>query len=78
MRITEKAHAELDKILQRGDLAIDATLGNGYDTQFLAQKVGTSGHVFAFDIQKESIEQSTRFPRRKQTRKPGHFLSILS
>ena len=60
MRVTEKAHAELDKILQCGDFAIDATLGNGYDTQFLAQKVGTSGHVYAFDIQKQSIEQSTR------------------
>ena len=61
MRVTEKAHLELDIILQSGDCAIDATLGNGYDTQFLAQKVGTSGHVYAFDIQKESIEQSTRF-----------------
>ena len=66
MRVTEKAHAELDKILQLGDFAIDATLGNGYDTQFLAQKVGTSGHVHAFDIQKQSIEKSTRFLEKNQ------------
>jgi predicted methyltransferase len=61
MKVTEKAHAELGTILHSGDFAIDATLGNGYDTQFLAQKIGTSGHVYAFDIQKDSIEQSTRF-----------------
>ena len=66
MRVTEKAHLELDKILQHGDLAIDATLGNGYDSQFLAQKVGTSGHVYAFDIQKESIEQSIQLLEKNQ------------
>ena len=60
MRLTEQTHSELDKIVHAGDFAIDATLGNGYDTQFLAQKVGPDGGVYAFDIQKESMEQSTR------------------
>lgn len=59
MRLTEKAHQELDKVLQSEDVVIDATLGNGHDTKFLAQKVGASGRVYAFDIQKESIEEST-------------------
>ena len=79
MRVTEKAHAEVDKILQCGDFAIDATLGNGYDTQFLAQKVGTSGHVYAFDIQKQSIEQSTRFlEKNKLENRVSFYLSCHS
>jgi hypothetical protein len=66
MRLTEQAHSELDKIVHAGDFVIDATLGNGYDTQFIAQKVGQDGGVYAFDIQKESIEQSTRLLEKQQ------------
>ena len=66
MRLTEQAHKELDKIIHAGDFVIDATLGNGYDTQFLAQQVGKDGEVYAFDIQKESIEQSTRLLEKQQ------------
>ena len=60
MRLTEQAHQEIKKFLKPGDRVIDATAGNGYDTQFLANLVGSEGVVFAFDIQKESIEESTR------------------
>ena len=66
MRLTEQAHRELDKIIHAGDFVIDATLGNGYNTQFLAQKVGHDGGVYAFDIQKESIEQSIRLVEKQQ------------
>jgi predicted methyltransferase len=66
MRLTEQAHSELDKIVHAGDFVIDATLGNGYDTQFITQKVGKDGGVYAFDIQKESIEQSTRLLEKQQ------------
>ena len=60
MRHTEKAHIYLKKILRYGDHVIDATAGNGYDTLFLAEQVGSTGHVYAFDLQKESIQESTR------------------
>ena len=60
MRLTEQAHQELDKVLKTGDYVIDATLGNGFDSQYLARKVGKSGLVFSIDIQQCSIEQSTR------------------
>ena len=60
MRLTEQAHQEIKKFLKPGDRVIDATAGNGYDTQFLANLVGSEGVVFAFDIQKESIEESSR------------------
>ena len=45
--------------LNPGDNAIDATTGNGHDTQWLANAVGPNGHVYAFDIQKQAID-STR------------------
>jgi 16S rRNA C1402 N4-methylase RsmH len=60
MRQTEKAHIFLKEILRCGDHAIDATAGNGHDTKFLAEQVGSIGHVYAFDLQKESIKESTR------------------
>lgn len=45
------AHQLLSEHLQNGDNAIDATMGNGNDTVKLAQLVGDSGQVYAFDIQ---------------------------
>lgn len=41
-----------------GGLGIDATAGNGYDTQFLAELVGSSGRVWAIDIQEAAIVQT--------------------
>ncbi len=35
--------------------AIDATVGNGYDTLFLAECVGENGMVFGFDIQDMTV-----------------------
>lgn len=54
--LTRQAHALIADHLQPGDMAIDATAGNGYDTAFLAGRVGASGQVFAFDIQAGAIE----------------------
>lgn len=59
MRLTEKVHQILTNHLQEGDHAIDATAGNGYDTLFLAEQIGSSGKVIAIDIQDCAI-QSTR------------------
>jgi SAM-dependent methyltransferase len=53
------AHDLISAILRPGDSAIDATVGNGYDTLFLAKQVGASGRVFGFDIQQSAID-STR------------------
>ena len=46
------SHSLLEEILQPGDHVIDATMGNGYDTVFMAEKIGKTGHVYSFDIQK--------------------------
>lgn len=52
----EIARDHILKRLSRGDVAIDATAGNGHDTLWLANAVGPEGHVYAFDIQKEAID----------------------
>lgn len=50
-RLTERAHEAVRAVLRPGEVAIDATAGNGHDTRFLADCVGSAGLVFAFDIQ---------------------------
>jgi 16S rRNA C1402 N4-methylase RsmH len=56
MRLTEKVHQLLTEHLKNGDLAIDATAGNGHDSLFLAQQIGADGKVIAIDIQTNAIE----------------------
>jgi predicted O-methyltransferase YrrM len=51
----EFSHALLRERLFAGDVAVDATAGNGHDTHFLAQLTGEEGRVFAFDVQGEAI-----------------------
>ena len=50
-----KAHDLLKNVIQSGDVVVDATLGNGHDTLFLAQCVGVTGKVIGFDIQQEAL-----------------------
>jgi hypothetical protein len=45
--------------VKEGDICADFTMGNGYDTEFLARTVGMSGKVYAFDIQQAAVD-STR------------------
>lgn len=41
--------------LKEGDLAVDATCGNGHDTLSLVLAVGKSGRVLALDLQGEAV-----------------------
>ncbi|PLR98220.1 class I SAM-dependent methyltransferase [Bacillus sp. T33-2] len=54
-RILPFARSLLEKAVQPGDIAVDATIGNGHDTLFLANLVGPSGRVYGFDIQDEAL-----------------------
>lgn len=45
----------LQEVVAPGDVAVDATAGNGNDTLFLARLVGESGGVHAFDIQEQAL-----------------------
>ena len=44
--------------LSPGSHAVDFTMGNGHDTLWLAQAVGPTGHVDAFDIQSAAVEHT--------------------
>ncbi|MDQ4076040.1 MAG: 16S rRNA (cytosine(1402)-N(4))-methyltransferase [Chloroflexota bacterium] len=44
------------RVLREGDRAVDATVGNGHDTLFLAEQVGASGKVYGFDVQAAALE----------------------
>jgi tRNA A58 N-methylase Trm61 len=46
----------VSEVVSGGDTVIDATVGNGYDTLFLAELVGDNGLVYGFDIQKEAVQ----------------------
>ena len=41
-----------------GAVAVDATMGNGHDTQWLCELAGENGRVYAFDVQPEAVERT--------------------
>ncbi|MBQ8997879.1 MAG: methyltransferase domain-containing protein [Clostridium sp.] len=59
-KITDINKIYLEDILQEGDIVVDATMGNGYDTKYLAEKVGENGFVYAFDVQEEAIKSTSK------------------
>jgi 16S rRNA C1402 N4-methylase RsmH len=54
-RLTAAANSWIEIALFDGALAVDATVGNGYDTLFLAHRVGPNGTVLGFDVQKAAL-----------------------
>lgn len=48
------------KVIKVGDTVCDCTAGNGNDTAFLASLVGESGKVYAFDVQKDAVENTRK------------------
>lgn len=59
-KILPFAHTLLKMAIKNGDVVIDATVGNGNDTLFLAELVGKTGHVFGFDIQEQAIQHTNK------------------
>jgi len=53
--VLSQAHRWVERALSPGDLAIDATVGNGRDTAFLADRVGPTGLVIGFDVQQSAL-----------------------
>ena len=58
LRVLPFARYLLGETIVPGETVVDATAGNGNDTQFLAEHVGENGHVFAFDIQQEALDST--------------------
>jgi len=54
-QLSEWCHHFIGIQVKEGDICIDATAGNGYDTEVLCQLVGAKGKVYAFDIQEQAI-----------------------
>ena len=46
--------------LKEGDVAVDFTMGNGHDTEFLSKTVGENGHVYAFDVQEMALASTKK------------------
>ncbi|MGF7057047.1 class I SAM-dependent methyltransferase [Brassicibacter mesophilus] len=44
--------------ISKGNIAIDATVGNGNDTVFIAELVGDKGKVYGFDVQKTAMDNT--------------------
>ena len=57
-QITEWCHHFIKEHVKEGDICIDATAGNGNDTEYLCRLTGPSGKVYAFDIQSQALEHT--------------------
>lgn len=55
MSVLSFAHKLISERLTVGDRTIDATVGTGADTLFLAKTTGTRGEVYGFDIQAAAL-----------------------
>lgn len=58
--LTKVAQLSVAAVLKGGETVIDATVGNGFDTSFLAETVGKEGRVIGFDVQKQAIDSTAR------------------
>lgn len=65
-KVLDFAHRIVGGVVRPGDLAVDATVGNGHDTRFLAEAVGATGQVLGFDVQAAAIEATRARLRRAQ------------
>ncbi|WP_409344599.1 class I SAM-dependent methyltransferase [Paenibacillus sp. MBLB4367] len=52
------AHKLVEERLRSGETAVDATVGNGVDTLFLAKLTGAAGRVYGFDIQEAALAKA--------------------
>ncbi|OHS86094.1 SAM-dependent methyltransferase [Streptococcus sp. HMSC34B10] len=53
----EMAHDFLAQVITKDDVVVDATMGNGHDTLFLAK---LAKQVYAFDIQEKALEKTSQ------------------
>ena len=56
-RPLEMAHDFLAQVITPEDIVVDATMGNGHDTLFLAK---LAKQVYAFDIQNQALEKTSQ------------------
>ncbi len=66
--LVKQAHNKVASYLIEGDRVVDATMGNGFDTLFLAGGVGERGKVYSFDLQVAALTKT------KERLKEAHLL----
>lgn len=57
----KQTQALIAQHVKQGDTVVDATVGNGKDTLFLAKLVGIQGTVYGFDIQRIALEKAKSY-----------------
>ncbi len=55
-QVTNWCHSFIKQHVKEGDCCIDATAGNGNDTEILCELTGSTGKVYAFDIQEIAVQ----------------------
>lgn len=58
--LTTQAQEAVGRVLRAGDTAVDATVGNGFDTCFMSRLLGESGQLTGFDVQQSALEATRR------------------
>ena len=74
-QITEWCHRFILDQVRPGSLCIDATMGNGSDTEFLCRLAGPAGRVLAFDIQETALARTQK--RLREAAVPDNYRLIL-
>lgn len=71
--ILNYAHYLIQQSVTKGETVIDATCGNGNDTLFLSRLVEEDGHVLAFDIQDQAIDNT----KNKLSEESCHNVTVI-
>ena len=71
LQITQYTRLFIRQQVKPGDLCMDATMGNGNDTALLSLLAGEKGHVVAFDIQPQALENTRK--QMEQRGCPGNW-----
>ncbi len=74
-QITDWCHHFMKLQVAPGDLCIDATMGNGHDTELLCRLADRQGTVLAFDIQEKALKATKK--RLSEAGVPDNYRLIL-
>ncbi len=64
--LVDQAHNNITNYLSEGNIAVDATMGNGFDTLFLAKQIGEFGKVYSFDLQASALQTTEQRLNKEQ------------
>lgn len=74
-QITEWCRHFIEQQVKPGDVCIDATMGNGHDTELLCRLAKETGKVLAFDIQETALHNTQK--RLLEADVPDNYRLIL-